>query len=245
MSNLTKYPVLVTGSNGGIGSGLAAALLDAGFDVACHYHNERTQIETALLKRGQDVERATFSADLTREEQVTAMHEAFYERFGTMFAIINVAGASSNAMSWRLTLDEVRRIIDANLISTFLCSRAYAPEMRAVGLGRIINVSSVVGENGVAGASHYCAAKAGIIGLTKAMALELAPKNITVNALSLGYFAAGLINEVPEEIQAELISRIPLRRFGRVSEIVSLVLYLLSLDAAYATGQVFRLNGGI
>lgn len=239
-------PVLVTGANGGIGRGIVRSLLQHGYrDVACHYHTDDAHLRDVLAAYDLDPAKHAHAADLTREDDVAAMHAAFASRFGPFWGIVNVAGASSNAMSWKMPLDEFRRILDANLISTFLCTRAYAPEMRERGAGRIVNVSSVVGEVGVAGASHYAAAKAGILGFTRATALELAPRGVTVNAVALGYFDVGLIESVPADMQQKLIETIPWRRFGNVEEIAALVRYLLSDEAAYATGQTLRLNGGL
>ncbi len=239
-------PVLVTGANGGIGSGIVRSLLAHGHrNVACHYHHGKERLERTLAEYGVPLEGYAFPADLTREDEVAAMHAAFKARFGTFWAVINVAGASSNAMTWRLTLAEFHRIVDASLVSTFLCTRQYAPEMRERGAGRIVNISSVVAETGVAGVSHYGAAKAAVIGFTKSAAVELAPRGVTVNALALGYIDVGLIDTIPADIQQRLLEAIPAKRFGRVEEIAALVRYLISDESAYATGHTFRLNGGL
>ncbi len=241
-----ERPVLVTGANGGIGLGIVRSLLAHGHrPVACHFHRGKERLERVLAEHGLPVETYAHQADLTSEDDVAALHAAFGERFGPFWGLINVAGASSNAMSWRMPLAEFRRIVDANLISTFLCTRQYAPEMRERGGGRIVNVSSVVAETGVAGVSHYGAAKAAIIGFTKSAAVELAPRGVTVNALALGYIEVGLIDTIPAPIQEHLLQTIPARRFGRVEEIAALVRYLLSDESAYATGHTFRLNGGL
>lgn len=239
-------PVLVTGANGGIGSGIVRSLLAHGYrNVACHYHTRKDRVEAVLTEYGLPPDVHTFEADLTREDDVAAMHAAFAARFGAFWGVVNVAGASSNAMTWRMPLAEFRRIVDASLVSTFLCTRQYAPEMRERGAGRIINVSSVVAETGVAGVSHYGAAKAAVIGFTKSAAIELAPRGVTVNALALGYVEVGLIDTIPADIQQRLLDTIPAKRFGRVDEVAALVRYLLGDESAYATGHTFRLNGGL
>jgi len=243
---LRDRPVLVTGANGGIGLGIVRALLENGHRaVACHYHSRSDRLDALLRERGLDPATYAHAGDLTDEDAVAAMHAAFGERFGTFWGVVNVAGASSNAMSWRMPLAEFKRIVDANLVSTFLCTRAYAPEMRERGGGRIINFASVVAEIGVAGVSHYGAAKAAILGFTKSAAIELAPRGVTVNALALGYIEVGLIDTIPAPIQAQLLETIPTKRFGRVAEIAALVRYLLADESAYATGHTFRLNGGL
>ncbi len=238
-------PVLVTGANGGIGLGIVRSLLEHGHRaVACHYHRGKERLDQVLAEYGLPATHA-HQADLTSEDDVAAMHAAFGARFGPFWGLVNVAGASSNAMSWRMPLAEFHRIVDASLISTFLCTRAYAPEMREAGGGRIINISSVVAETGVAGVSHYGAAKAAVIGFTKSVAVELAPRGVTVNALALGYIEVGLIDTIPLPIQEHLLQTIPAKRFGRVEEIAALVRYLLGDESAYATGHTFRLNGGL
>jgi NAD(P)-dependent dehydrogenase (short-subunit alcohol dehydrogenase family) len=159
--------------------------------------------------------------------------------------VVNIAGGSSNGMSWKMPSAEFVRILHANLLSTFLVSREFIPGMREQGGGRIINVSSVIAHTGVAGASHYCAAKAGIEGFTKAVAQEIASKGVTINALALGYFDQGIIADVPEELLQTIKARVPLRRLGRSEELAPLVSYLLSEAAAFMTGQVLHLNGGL
>lgn len=237
--------ILVTGANGGIGLGVTAALLDLGYDVACAYHTERGRLEALLERHNLDPDRYTFRADLTSESDVAAMHTAIGERFGDLWGLVNVAGGSSNSMSWKLPLEEFRRVVEVNLISTFLCVREFAPAMRERGSGRIINISSVVGETGVAGASHYAAAKAAIVGFTKSIALELAARHVTANAIALGYFDVGLIESVPAAMRQQILEQIPWRRLGTAAEVGALVAYLLSDSAEYATGQTFSLNGGL
>ncbi len=239
-------PVLVTGANGGIGLGIVRWLLAHGRrNVACHFHRSKERLERVLAEYDLPGRIHACAADLTREDEVAAMHAAFKDRFGAFWGVVNVAGASSNAMTWRMPLAEFHRIVDASLVSTFLCTRQYAPEMRERGGGRIINISSVVAETGVAGVSHYGAAKAAVIGFTKSAAVELAPRGVTVNALALGYIDVGLIETIPVDIRQHLLETIPAKRFGRVEEIAALVAYLLSDESAYATGHTFRLNGGL
>ena len=136
-------------------------------------------------------------------------------------------------------------VVNANLLSAFLCSKEFIPQMREQASGRIINFSSVVAFTGTVGSAHYCAAKAGVVGLSKALSLELASKNITVNTVALGYFDRGLINDVSETLQEEIKGRTPIKRFGQANEVGSLVTYILNKDAEFTTGQVFHINGGL
>lgn len=237
--------VLVTGANGGIGLGVTEALIELGYRVACAYHTGRSRLDEMLKRYDLDPARHCFQADLTNEADVSEMHAGIARHFGPLWGLINVAGGSSNAMSWKMTAGDFRSVIEMNLVSTFLCVREFAPEMRERGAGRIVNISSVVGETGIAGASHYAAAKAGIVGFTKSIALELAQRHVTANTIALGYFDVGLIESVPADIRARILEQIPWRRLGTAAEVAGLVAYLLSDAAEYATGQTFSLNGGL
>ena len=241
-----QAPVLITGAGGGMGSGLAALLLEAGYERLIFHHRRRSEAILAVLRRYDiDPVKSLVCAELTDEEQVERMHDQIHEQHGPLYGLVNVAGGSSNALSWKMSRAEFQQVIDTNLLTTFLCSRAFIPEMREQGRGRIVNIASVVGFTGVAGAAHYCAAKAGIVGLTKALALELAPKNVLVSAIALGYFDDGLIHAVPEDQQERIRERIPLRRFGNCEELGGMVQFLLSSAGSYSSGQVYHLNGGL
>ena len=163
---------------------------------------------------------------------------------GAIWGLVHFAGSTSNGMSWKLSLEEFNRVIHANLTSTFLTCREFIPGMREANGGRIITISSIVAFSGIAGAAHYSASKAGVVGLTKSLALELASKKITVNALALGYFNHGMIHTVPENLRAQIRTRIPTDRFGEADEIGGMLKYLLSADGAFLTGQTLHINGG-
>ena len=237
--------VLITGASGGLGARLVEGLLQAGVtNLACHFRSKSADVGKILKKHGLDAERHLFQADLTDQAAVAALAKSVAERFEPIWGVVNLAGESSNAVSWKLTLAEFMRILNANLVSTFLVTREFLPGMRERGGGRIINVSSVVAHTGVAGASHYCAAKAGIEGFTRAVALEVASKCITVNSVALGYFDQGIIASVPTDLLEIIKSRVPAKRLGRAEELTPLVRYLLSPEAEFMTGQVLHLNGG-
>jgi len=238
--------ILITGSNGGIGCALAEYLLEKGIrQIALQYRSECDKITTCLKKFDLDPERHLFEASLTDESSVLQLRSEIESRIGEVWSVLNVAGGSTNSMSWKTSLADFRSVIDDNLTSAFLCSREFIPAMRKNAAGRIINFSSVVASTGIAGAAHYSAAKAGLLGLTKALALELAPKNITVNTLSLGYFKYGLINHLTEQLQDEVRESIPLKRFGDISEIGGYIMFLLSEAGQYTTGQTLHINGGL
>lgn len=243
---LENHNILITGSNGGLGLGIIKYLLNQGLrNIACHYRNKKEEISNLLAEYDLDPNKQTFYADLNEESDIHRMRNQIEDNLGEINTLVNLAGGSSNGMSWKLSKEQFLEVINNNLLSTFLCSKEFIPSMRENNFGTIINTSSIVSAMGVVGASHYCAAKAGINGLTKSMSLELANKNITVNTLTLGYFNTGIINHVPTEFQEKIISQTPLKRFGDPSEIGALIKYLMSNEARFTTGQTFHINGGL
>ena len=237
--------ILITGTNGGVGQFIAHYLLTQGErNIICHYRSENERVQNLLKEFDLDPSKHSIQADLVDESSVTNMANVLKEKFGGVDRLVNVAGSSSNAMSWKMSRNDFMRVIEDSLLTSFLCSKAFIPDMREKKFGRIINFSSIVGFSGMPGASHYAAAKAGLVGLTKSLSLELANKNITVNALALGYFNAGLIDSVSKDLQAEIIKKIPSNRFGEEQDVGSAVKYLLSKEAQFLTGQVIHLNGG-
>ncbi len=242
---MSKGAVLVTGANGGVGQYVARFLLEAGArDVVCQYRGANGNVAALLAEFDLDPALHSVRADLSDEASVAAMGVSLREAHGNVSRLVNVAGSTSNAMSWKTTVPQFMQVIQDNLLSAFLCSREFIPDMRANAYGRIVNFSSVVGFTGVVGAAPYAAAKAGLVGYTKSLALELASKQVTVNAIALGYCDTGLIQAVPEALQSGIKERIPLQRFGGAREVGAAVAYLLADDAAYTTGQVLHINGG-
>lgn len=242
---MSEGMILITGANGGIGQFVADYLLTQGArNIVCHYRSNNDKVQSLLNKFDLDPVEYSIKADLVDELSIQSMGNTIKEKFGGVSRLVNVAGSSNNAMSWKMSKNEFMKVIDDNLLSSFLCSKVFIPEMRERKFGRIINFSSIVGFTGMPGASHYCAAKAGLIGLTKSLALELAPKGVTVNSIALGYFNAGLIESVSPELQIEIKKKIPMSRFGDQQDIGAAVTYLLSPESQFYTGQVMHLNGG-
>ena len=237
--------ILVTGAGGGIGSTLVDFLIGKGHYVLCQYRSKKENLLRVMANHDLDFDERCFYADLTDEFSVAEMHKQISEKHGNIWAVLNLAGGSSNGMSWKLPISEFKQIVDTNLLSTFVVCREFIPEMREQNGGRIINVSSVVAHTGAVGASHYCAAKAGIEGLSRSLSLELSNKNITVNSLALGYYEYGLIDHISQQGQEDIKRKTPLRRFGNASEIGGIISYLVSDEGSFATGQVFHINGGI
>ena len=238
--------ILITGAGSGIGLSIVETLLTNGYTkLVCQYRSRNTDLFNLFKENNLLAEDYCIKAELTNEDDIRKMSEFGKKYFGSIYGLINVAGASTNSMSWKMTKEDFIQVINSNLLSTFLCSKEFIPEMREQAIGRIINFSSVVAFTGTVGSAHYCAAKAGVVGLSKALSLELANKNITVNTIALGYFDRGLINDVSLTLQEEIKSRTPIKRFGQANEVGGLVNYILGLDAEFTTGQVFHINGGL
>lgn len=237
--------ILITGSNGGIGLEIARYLLEKKHrNLACHYRSKSTAIETLLKSYDLDPAKHCFQADLNNEQEVLRMKENIQSSLGGVSSLLNVAGSSKNGLSWKFSVEDFQRVVNDSLLSSFICSKTFIPQMREKGWGRIVNFSSIIGFTGMAGAAPYCAAKAGLIGMTKAMSQELAAKGITVNAIALGYFNYGLINDVSADLQAQIKAKIPVARFGETADIGQAIQFLLHEESSFYTGQVLHLNGG-
>src|SRR3989338_775382 len=244
--NISQPVILITGASGGIGAGVADSLFERGYTrIACQHRSSSDHLGRIIQKYTLDPKQHLFQGDLTNEAYVEDLKKKINEQFGAVDVLINLAGGSTNGLSWKLSLQEFHDVMAMNLTTTFLTCRQFIPRMREKGFGRIINTSSVVAFKGTTGAAHYSAAKAAVVGFTKSLSLELANKNITANTLALGYFDVGIINHVPVEMQRKIQQDIPLKRFGTVKEIGRLVEYLLNDESAYITGQIFHINGGL
>lgn len=231
--------VIVTGASGGLGSVVASVLALRGYDVVAQYRSIAPKIIAP------DHKVRLVKADLADESQARTLVDVAREQ-RVPWGVVNLAGGCVNAMSWKIGADDFANVLEQNVLTTHNVCRAVIPHMRDAHRGRIVNVTSIVGQTGLAGGAAYAAAKAAIVGYTKSLALELAPKGINVNAIAAGYFSAGLISAVDEKSKAAIMSRIPLGRLGDPRELADLVFALLSGEASnYLTGQVLGLNGGL
>jgi NAD(P)-dependent dehydrogenase (short-subunit alcohol dehydrogenase family) len=237
---------LITGASKGLGKGMALALAEAGARVALASRNLELLNETAAAVRKLGAEAAVFQVDVTDEAQVLRLEKAVAAEFGKVQILINNAGVNNRKPLTDFSLAEWRQVLDTNLTSAFLLCRSFVPHMRGQGYGRILNLSSMMGHISLPGRTAYSATKAGLLGFTRALALELAPEQITVNAISPGPVAteinAPLIDD--PEINRQFTSRIPLGRWGKVEEIGQLALYLCTEDAAFITGTDILIDGG-
>ncbi len=242
---MARRVALVTGASGGIGGGLALSLGKSGYAVAVNYLSNKESAER--VARGieqQGGQALVVQGDITKEEQVVRMVEVILGSLGSLDILVNNAGLYRDSTVWKMTEEAWKEVISVNLTGAFLCTRACVPHMRERGWGRIVNISSVVGDIGVFGTSNYSASKAGLNGLTKTVSKEVAKFGITVNSLALGYFETGMFLRLSETTRAKIIENIPLGRPGTLSEIAAPLLFLVSDLAGYITGQVIHVNGG-
>lgn len=230
--------ILLTGASGGLGSAMALHLAEKGYKLALHFNEHEIVVpESDTVQH--------FQADLTDEAQIKAMIDAVVAVFGGIDIVINNAGISRNGMSWKLDSLDWAESIAINLSAPYFISKYAIPHMRKSNWGRIINITSVVGQTGVIGTSAYAASKAGLFGLTRTLSKELAAFGITVNNFALGYFNKGMIEDVSEDLQAEIISNVPMKKLGDPQTINAALDFVLSEGAGFYTGQTLNLNGGL
>jgi len=233
--------VLITGASGGVGTALANDFYLEMCKLALHYNKNSEKAD----EMKQHFNCITVQADIGNSFEVYNMISKVVSHYGRIDILINNAGIHDDNLIWKMTDEQWNRVIATNLTGPFLAMKNVIPYMRKQQFGRIINISSVVGQIGVAGTSNYAASKAGLMGLTRAVAKEMVLNNVTVNALSLGYFNTGLFKKLSEPVQQQVVGGIPMARTGNMEELTSMVLFLCSEDASYITGQNIHLNGGL
>jgi len=246
MWDLTGKTALVTGASRGIGRAIAIALAEAGADVAVNYAgSEAAAQETVRAIEALGRKAVMTRANVGKSAEFDAMVAGVLETFGKLDILVNNAGITRDNLIMRMKEEEFDEVIETNLKGVFNGIKAVTRSMMKQRSGRIINISSVVGTLGNAGQANYVAAKAGVIGLTKSAARELASRGITVNAVAPGFIGTDMTDKLPAEMREKLEKDIPLGRIGRPEEIASAVLYLASDAAGYMTGQTLHVDGGM
>lgn len=236
---------IITGATRGIGRAIAVELARHDVNLVINYKEDedsakKTMEELALYK----IRAILVRADVSSATEVKQMMAKVKAEFGQIDFLINNAGIVRDKMLHNLSDDDWKSVLEVNLDSVFFCIREAVPHMKEKQFGKIINIASIVGQTGALGQTNYAASKAGIIGLTKASALELAKFNITINAICPGYTNTAMLASVPAEKLEKLKEKIPLRRFAEAAEIAKLARFLL-LEADYITGQEININGGL
>lgn len=237
---------LVTGGSRGIGRAISLALADAGAAVAVNYQgNERAAREVAkeIWEAGGVAE--IFQADVSQRDAVQRMKKDVERRFGHVDLLVNNAGITRDKTFVRMTEEAWADVLSVNLNGVFHCTKAFLDGMLERKYGRIVHISSIVGQTGNFGQANYAAAKAALFGLTKTLAKELATRGITVNAVAPGFIETEMVAAVPEEAREKIVKQIPMGRFGTAAEVAKAVVFLLSEDASYITGQTINVNGGM
>lgn len=245
-SKLQGKTALITGASKGLGRAMALALAEHGARLALISRNLEQLEETAAAVRKLGTEVAVFQLDVTDEAGIARLEQSVTEKFSRVQILINNAGINIRKPITDFTLAEWRQVMDTNLTSAFLMCRAFVPRMKGQGYGRIINLTSMMSHVSIAGRTAYSASKTGLLGFTRALALELAPEKITVNGISPGPIATEMNAPLMQnpELNQQFISKIPLGRWGSVEEIGQLAVYLCSEDAGFITGTDVLIDGG-
>jgi 3-oxoacyl-[acyl-carrier protein] reductase len=237
---------VVTGAGKGIGRAIALQLSKEGYQVVINYRSSVAQVEELLEIIHQNGGEATaVRADVSREEEAKLLISAAVEKYGRLDVLVNNAGITKDNLIVKMSEEEFDNVIDINLKGTFFCMKYASKQMLKQRSGRMINISSVVGLTGNIGQTNYAASKAGIIGMTKTAARELASRGITVNAVAPGFIATDMTDKLDDRLKEANIINIPMRRYGTPEEVGAAVSFLASEAADYITGQVLQVDGGM
>jgi len=245
MFSLKDKTALVTGASQGIGRATAVALARAGARVALAARSEAKLAEAAAEITGSGGEALCVPMDVARSEQIKAGFDAVRAKFGGLHILVNNAAITRDTLALRMKQEDWDSVLQVNLTAAHLATQQALGLMLRQKWGRIINVSSVVAEMGNAGQANYVAAKAGLIGLTKAIAVEVASRNITVNAVAPGFIVSPMTDPLPQTVKDAMLARVPLGRMGRDEEVAAAIVFLASDEAGYITGHVLDVNGGL
>lgn len=237
---------VITGGSKGLGKAMAESLGRAGAKLALVARNATELSATAKELKAAGMEAEAFPADVTKEADVRRIEQAVVQRFGKVHILINNAGVNIRKSITEFSLEEWNKVVDTSLTAAFLCCRSFIPHMKGQGYGRILNMTSIMSHVAIAGRTAYASAKHGLLGLTRALALELTSEKITVNGISPGPFATELNRPILDnaELNAQFISKIPIGRWGEVKEVGELALFLCAEEAGFITGTDILIDGG-
>jgi acetoacetyl-CoA reductase len=244
---LTGKVGVITGASRGIGAAIARELAAYGADLVLNYSKSAEQADALARELYEESDAGAIvviRADVSKADEAADLIKQTYEHFGRIDMLVNNAGITRDRTVRKMTTEEWCEVIETNLSGTFYCIQAAAPYLIEQGGGRVVTISSVMGLSGNVGQANYSAAKAGLIGMTKSLALEWARYNVTVNCVAPGFIDTDMLAHVPEAIRTELTNRIPLHRFGNPDEVAKAVRYLC-VDGEYITGAVLNINGGL
>ncbi|HCV2040708.1 TPA: 3-oxoacyl-[acyl-carrier-protein] reductase [Staphylococcus aureus] len=237
---------LVTGASRGIGRSIALQLAEEGYNVAVNYAGSKEKAEAVVEEiKAKGVDSFAIQANVADADEVKAMIKEVVSQFGSLDVLVNNAGITRDNLLMRMKEQEWDDVIDTNLKGVFNCIQKATPQMLRQRSGAIINLSSVVGAVGNPGQANYVATKAGVIGLTKSAARELASRGITVNAVAPGFIVSDMTDALSDELKEQMLTQIPLARFGQDTDIANTVAFLASDKAKYITGQSIHVNGGM
>ena len=244
--DLSGSVALVTGASRGIGAVIACRLAEAGVKVGVNYLSNRESAEkvvSTITKAGGEA--ILVAGDVTQEGVAKSAVQQVVDQWERIDILVNNAGINRDRLLLRMKSEDWDEVIQVDLRGAFLCTRFVMPHLIKQRSGRIVNISSVVGISGNPGQANYAAAKAGLIGFTKSVAREVASRNVTVNALAPGYITTGMVEQLPEETKSQILSRIPMGRFGAAEDVSEAVVFLCSKGASYITGEVLTIDGGL
>jgi 3-oxoacyl-[acyl-carrier protein] reductase len=244
--NLDNQTCVVTGSSRGIGRGIATDLGAHGANVVVNYRSseaEATEVVETIREDGGDAIAA--QADVSKADEVAAMHDRVADEFGGADVLVNNAGITIDKKFENMTREDWDTVIDVNLGGVYNCTDIFYEDLKAADHGRLINISSVVGQQGNIGQANYATTKSGLFGFTRTLALELAHTGSTANCVAPGFVKTDMLEEVPERVQEKILREIPLDRFATVQDIAGIVRFVASEESSYMTGQVLGVNGGM
>lgn len=246
MSKLAGKTAIVTGASRGIGAEIARKFAADGAKVVVNYSGSQEKAEAVVADiQANGGEAIAVKANVSDAESVKAMVDETMKAFGSVDILVNNAGITRDNLMMRMKDDEWDDVINTNLKGVFVCTKAVTRQMMKQRAGRIVNIASIVGVMGNAGQANYVASKAGVIGLTKTTARELASRGITANAVAPGFITTDMTDQLTDEVQKAMLGQIPLGRFGAPEDVAKAALFLASDDATYMTGQTLHLDGGM